>query len=183
MASVEPYHISVPDSRLELLHQKLAAADLPDELEAAGWDYGVPLADVKRLATYWKDTYDWRKQEAKLNELPNFRTSINVEGFETLNIHFVHQKSTVDGAIPLLFCHGWPGSFLEVTKIFPLLNLGGRGVPAFHIVAPSLPNYGFSSGTSKKGFGLSQYSETCHKLMLSLGYNKYGASDPTQTQP
>ena len=129
MASAERFNISVPDSKLELLRQKLAAADFPDELEDVGWDYGAPLADVKRLATYWRDEYDWRKQEAKLNELPNFQTSIPIDGFETLSIHFLHQKSTVDGAIPLLFCHGWPGSFLEVTKILPCSTLEAEESP------------------------------------------------------
>lgn len=84
----------------------------------------------------------------------------------------MHQVSPVKGAIPLLFSHGWPGSFIEVKKLLPLLE-GGDGRPAFHIVAPSLPNFGFSSGVNTKGFGLKQYAETFHKLMLKLGYNEY----------
>ena len=173
---IEPYTISVANTKLQSLQQKLSATTFPDELDDADWDYGAPLDDVKRLATYWKETYDWRKQEAQLNELPNYQTKIQVDGFEPLDVHFVHQKSEVEGAIPLLFVHGWPGSFLEVTKILPLLTEGGMlGVeaPAFHIIAPSLPNYGFSAGTKKKGFGLKQYAETCHQLMLRLGYSQY----------
>lgn len=88
-------------------------------------------------------------------------------------MHFVWQKSDIKEGIPLLFVHGWPGSFIEVTKILSLLK-GDRGGPAFHIVAPSLPNFGFSEGAKKRGFALPQYAETCHKLMLSLGYDKYG---------
>ncbi|KAL2056503.1 hypothetical protein ABVK25_002897 [Lepraria finkii] len=103
----------------------------------------------------------------------NFKTAIQVDGFESLDIHFVYQKSDVEGAIPLLFCHGWPSSFLEVTKILHLLTTGGKDTPAFHIIHPSLPNYGFSSGTKKKGFGLPQYAKTCYELMLKLGYEKY----------
>ena len=109
MAFIEPCSINVPESDLARLSTKLSAAvedSFPDELENAGWDYGVPLADIKRLTAYWRGEYDWKKHEAKLNELPNFRTTIPVDGFETINLHFVHQKSTVDGAIPLLFCHG-----------------------------------------------------------------------------
>lgn len=106
MASIESYTISVPEEERERLIKKLEATTLPDELDQAGWDYGAPLADVKRLATYWREKFDWRKQEAKLNELPNFKTPIQVDGFEPLDIHFVHQKSDVDGAIPLLFSHG-----------------------------------------------------------------------------
>ena len=106
MASIEPYTISVPDSKLQRLARKLETTEFPDELDQAGWDYGAPLADVKRLASYWKDTYDWRQHEAKINELSNYRTAIHVDGFESLDIHFVYQKSDVHGAIPLLFCHG-----------------------------------------------------------------------------
>ena len=106
MASIQPYTISVPDSELQHLKEKLAGADFPDELDEAGWDYGAPLADVKRLAAYWKDQYDWRKHEARLNELPNYKTSVTVEGFDPVDIHFIYQKSNVEGAIPLLFSHG-----------------------------------------------------------------------------
>ena len=106
MISMEPYSVSVPDSKLERLAQKLETAEFPDELDQAGWDYGAPLANIKRLTQYWKEKYDWRKHETKINELPNFHTDIPVDGFETLDIHFVHQKSDVDGAIPLLFSHG-----------------------------------------------------------------------------
>ena len=106
MASIEPYTITVPQDQRERLAKKLEATTFPDELEQAEWDYGAPLADVKRLATYWRESFDWGKQEAKLNELPNFKTSIQVDGFDPLDIHFVYQKSNVDGAIPLLFSHG-----------------------------------------------------------------------------
>lgn len=106
MASIQPFNIAVPQAELEKLHSKLSNATFPDELDGAGWDYGAPLADVKRLTAYWKDSFDWKKQEEKLNELPNFRVAIPVEGFDTLDVHFVHQKSDVHGAIPLLYCHG-----------------------------------------------------------------------------
>jgi len=175
MSSIEPFVVSVPDSELERLATKLSTASFPDELEDSGWDYGAPLADVKRLVAYWKDQFDWRKVESKINELPNYRVLIQAEGFEALNIHFVHQKSKVVDAIPLLFCHGWPGNFLEVVKLLPLLARPGSGksTPAFHIVAPSIPGFGFSEGTKKRGFGLAQYAETCHKLMRKLGYEQY----------
>lgn len=102
----QTYSISVPDQKLAELKDKLASATFPDELEDAGWDYGTPLQDVKRLAAYWKDGYDWRKHEADLNLLPNFMNSIDINGFEALDIHFVHRESDVKGAIPLLFVHG-----------------------------------------------------------------------------
>ncbi|KAL9602782.1 MAG: hypothetical protein Q9219_001625 [cf. Caloplaca sp. 3 TL-2023] len=171
MASIEPFTISIPDSQLYRLSQKLSTIDFPDELDEAGWSYGSPLADIKRLTRYWEEKYDWRQAEAKLNELPNYKTPIEVDGFGTLDIHFVHQKSPIVGAIPLLFVHGWPGSFHEVNKILPLLT--STTTPSFHIVAPSLPNYGFSSSVTKPGFALPQYAETCHRLMLKLGYTQY----------
>ena len=100
------YNISVPDQKLLELKSKLAHATFPDELDDARWDYGAPLEDVKRLAAYWKDDYDWRKHEADLNQLPNFVTSVDIDGFGPLDIHFVHQKSEVKSAIPLMFSHG-----------------------------------------------------------------------------
>jgi hypothetical protein len=152
MSSIQAYTISVPDAKIERLKAKLSLFDLPDEVpDAEPWTRGPPLAEIKRLANYWANGYDWRRAEAKLNELPNFITKVQVEGFGTYDIHFVHQKSKVKNAIPLLFAHGWPGSFIEVTKILPLLVGGGRDYPAFHVVAPSLVDFGFSSGNLKVG--------------------------------
>ena len=106
MASITPFTVNVPEERLEKLRQKLELAEFPDELDDAGWDYGAPLADVKRLVAYWKDEFDWRKQETKINQLPQYQTQIHVDGYEALNIHFIHQKSENPKAIPLLFVHG-----------------------------------------------------------------------------
>ena len=106
MADIEPFQIAVPDAEIKKLKDKLDVSTFPDELEGVGRSRGPPLADVKRLATYWKDGFDWRKAEARLNKLPQFKTPIQVEGFEPLSIHFVHQKSSVPEAIPLLFIHG-----------------------------------------------------------------------------
>ncbi|KAK6386221.1 hypothetical protein LTS17_001796 [Exophiala oligosperma] len=189
---IQPFTISVPDSELSDLKTRLSLARFPDEIEGAEWDYGAPLADVKRLTGHWKDKYDWRAAESKLNALPQYTTEIRCDGFpETLRIHFIHSKSSRKNAIPLLFVHGWPGSFIEATKIWKDLSCPSTGTstssggtaggvsddeddaPAFHFVAPSLPNYGFSDGVKAKGFGISQYAETCHKLMLRLGYGEY----------
>ena len=122
-----------------------------DQLEGAGWDYGAPLDEIKRLAKYWETGFDWRAQEAKLNELPNFHRNIKPDGFLDLDIHYVHQKSSSSDAIPLLFIHGWPGSYVEVTKLLPALQKSTNGV-SFHVVAPSLPNFGWSEGPQLKGF-------------------------------
>jgi pimeloyl-ACP methyl ester carboxylesterase len=93
--------------------------------------------DVKRIVDHWRTKFDWRAHEAKLNSLPNYEVQVNVEKHGPVDMHFIHQKSDVKGAIPLLFVHGWPGSVLEV--MLPLLK-GGDGKPAFHVVAPSLPS-------------------------------------------
>ena len=116
------YKINVPDSAIEQLRQKLDLAVFPDEVEAADqWPYGAPLKDVKRLAEAWK-TFDWRKAEAKLNEIPQYTTRIQPEGFDALDIHYVFQPSPVKDAIPLLFCHG---CMFDVSfYLFVLLTLG-----------------------------------------------------------
>lgn len=106
MASIKPYTIAVTDPQLYKLRAKLESADFPDELDFAGWDYGAPLADVKRLTAYWNDGYKWLEQEEELNKLPNFQTEISVNGFDPLKVHFVYQKSQTSTAIPLLFVHG-----------------------------------------------------------------------------
>ncbi|KAI9817380.1 MAG: hypothetical protein M1832_004687 [Thelocarpon impressellum] len=173
MSDIKPFEIAVPEPQLARLKQKLDLASFPDELDGAGWDMGAPLSDIKRLAARWRDGFDWREHEARLNRLPQFRTAVPVEGFGDLDIHFVHQNSLVKDAIPLLFIHGWPGSFVEVSKILAPLTEGIEASPRFHVVAPSLPNFGFSTGIGKTGFGLAQYAEVCHGLMSRLGYQEY----------
>jgi len=102
-----PFTINVPQESIDRLKQKLVLTTFPDELEDAGWEYGVPLADMQRMIARWKDGYDWKPHEAALNEeLPQFTRDIEVEGHGTLNIHYVHKKSEVVDAIPLLFVHG-----------------------------------------------------------------------------
>ncbi|KAK1225922.1 hypothetical protein PQX77_011120 [Marasmius sp. AFHP31] len=179
------FKISVPDSQISLLKQKLELTRLPDEIDDAGWDYGVPLADIKRLVarlrltrpisrTRWKNGYDWRKHEKQLNdEMPQFTRDIEVDGYGTLNIHYVYKRSEAKGAIPLLFVHGWPGSFIEARKILPLLTAVEDGKPSFDVVAMSLPGYGFSEATKKKGFDMPKYAQVGHKLMGALGYDEY----------
>lgn len=102
-----PFKIQISDESIQLLKQKLELTRFPDELEDAGRDYGVPLADIQRLVARWRDGYDWRQHERQLNEdLPQFKRDIQVDGFGTLGIHYIHKKSEVSDAIPLLFVHG-----------------------------------------------------------------------------
>ncbi|KAH8588636.1 epoxide hydrolase [Bisporella sp. PMI_857] len=174
MSSIAPFKIAVPEDKLNRLKQKLALTDFPSEvLGAQPWSHGAPLSDVKRLALHWENDFDWRAVEIRLNELPQYTTNIDVQGFNTYDIHFIHQPSIVKTAIPLLFLHGWPGSIIEVTKILPELIKGGKDFPAFHVVAPSLIDFGFSSASNKKEFHSEQHAEAYHKLMLALGYTEY----------
>ncbi|KAJ5787180.1 hypothetical protein N7457_002170 [Penicillium paradoxum] len=174
MSPVTPYKIAISDEQLQQLHQKLEQATFPDELDASGWDMGVPLDEIQRLVTVWRESFDWRAQESKLNEqLKQVNVEIEVDGLGELNIHAVHHRSGNPKAIPLLFIHGWPGSFLEATKLIPLLTENTGDGPAFDVVAPSLPNFGFSEGVKKRGFGLAQYAEAVHKVMIALGYEEY----------
>ena len=101
-----PFKAAVPNADIESLRSALELTRFPDELDGAGWDYGSPLADVKRLVEHWKGEFDWRKAESEINKLPMFTRDIEVQGFGTLNVHYVHQTSDVKGAIPLLFVHG-----------------------------------------------------------------------------
>ena len=123
MSGEQPFKISVPDDALALLKRKLDDTRLPDEVNTAEWAYGVPLADIKRLLGRWKDQYNWRTHERELNELPMFTRSIVVDGFGELNLHYVHQRSAVEGAIPLLFVHGCTSSTILLAKPFFLPSL------------------------------------------------------------
>ncbi|KAH8670997.1 microsomal epoxide hydrolase [Xylariales sp. PMI_506] len=173
MMEIKPYRISVPDSQISDLKDRLSRVRFPDELEAAEWDMGAPLGEVQRLAKYWAESYDWRSAEAQLNEFPQYTAELQADGFDPINVHFIHRKSAAPDAIPLIFVHGWPGSFYEATKIIEPLTRGGEGQPAFHVVVPSLPNFGFSGGVSKRGFSVRQHAEVLHKLMRRLGYDQY----------
>jgi pimeloyl-ACP methyl ester carboxylesterase len=192
MPSIVPFKIAIPDEKLERLKQKLALSDIPSNLDdCEPWLHGPPTSEISRLTQCWASKYDWRKAEARLNEiLPQFSAKVDVDGFGTYDVHFVHHKSAREKAIPLLFVHGWPGSFIEVTKILPELVKDTAGGPAFHVVAPSLIDFGFSSPSGKvsmldidhragltfvqKGFNIAQHAEACHKVMSALGYDQYG---------
>jgi pimeloyl-ACP methyl ester carboxylesterase len=162
MASIKPYKINISNYRLERLMQKLALADFPDHengLEDDSWVKGPPVGEIKRLVEVWQTVYNWRGVESRLNQLPQFMASIDIASLGALDIHFVHKKSTMADAIPLLFLHGWPGSFYEVSRIIdPLVQGDDKTGPSFHVVAPSLVDFGFSSpskvNTSTFRFGI-----------------------------
>ena len=166
----ETYQIAVADSELELLQRRLELTRLPSESDGYQWAErnGVTLKLMNDTITYWRDHYSWRDEETRLNQMPQYVTSIDVDGFEKINVHFVHSLASSSNPIPLLFLHGWPGSFQEVSKALPGLNAAG-----FHVIAPSLPGFGFSSCPKKAGFKIRQIAEVMHKLMQRLQYGTY----------
>lgn len=166
------FQISVADKELDLLRRKLELSRLPSDLAGEEWaeQNGVTLRLVKDTLSYWRDQYSWRKEETRLNKMPQYMTSIEIGLYGETDLHFVHSLSSSHSAIPLLFLHGWPGSFQEVSKALPKLNAAG-----FHVVAPSLPGFGFSSCPNKAGFKIRQIAEVMHRLMLKLQYENYVA--------
>jgi pimeloyl-ACP methyl ester carboxylesterase len=171
--AVRPFSIDVPDAVLADLQTRLENTRLPDQLDGVGWDYGTDLAYFTDFLAYWRDDFDWRAQERRLNEFDQFKTMLG-----DLDIHFIHQRSPEPDAIPLIITHGWPGSIAEFTKIIgPLTDPvahGGDAADAFHVVAPSMPGYGFSDKPRKPGFGPEQVAEVGAQLMARLGYERYG---------
>jgi pimeloyl-ACP methyl ester carboxylesterase len=173
-AEIRPFRIDVPQADLDGLQDRLARTRWPDELPGVGWSRGVPLDYIKELAEYWRGGYDWRKWEAKLNENPQFTTAIDGQ-----NIHFLHVRSHEPGALPLILTHGWPGSIVEFLDIIgPLTDPGAHGgdsADAFHVVAPSIPGFGFSGPTREAGWTEQRVAEAWAELMRRLGYERYGA--------
>ncbi|KAM0327404.1 hypothetical protein ACHAQA_005690 [Verticillium albo-atrum] len=174
MADILPFNVHVPDSLLEETKIKLRYARLDDGMGDVDWnDLEIGHASFRKVVEYWRDEYDWRKYESYINTFHHFRSPIQVPGFEPLNIHFLHHRSSRPDAIPLLFVHGWPGSFLESLKLIPLLTEPSCNRQAFHVVAPSLPGYGFSEYSKKAGFGLEQHAQCFAMLMEKLNYQRY----------
>jgi epoxide hydrolase len=171
--AVIPFKIHVADSVLADLKQRLARTRLPGEITGSDWDYGTNLAYLKELVAYWQQKFDWRAAERRLNQFDQFTTTI-----DGLDIHFIHQRSKNPNAMPIAITHGWPGSIVEFTKIIPLLTdpaaHGGNASDAFHVVAISLPGFGFSGKPAERGYGPERMAGILAKLMARLGYTRYG---------
>lgn len=161
---MEKFEISVDDAVLEDLQRRLAAARFPDQIDGTSWEYGIPVDYVRDLVEYWRDGYDWRAQEARLNQFDHFRTEIDGQ-----SIHFIHARSSNADAFPLLIIHGWPGSVVEFLDVIPRLT------DDFHVVVPSLPGYGFSEPTRTPGWDPTRIARAFMELMQRLGYTRYGA--------
>jgi pimeloyl-ACP methyl ester carboxylesterase len=173
-ATIRPFHVNVPEPELSELRRRINATRIPERETVSDFSQGVPLATVQRLARYWATKYDWRNVEARLNAVPAFITEI-----DGLDIHFIHVRSKLENALPIIITHGWPGSIIDqLTLIEPLTNPtehAGTAADAFDVVIPPMPGYGFSGKPTSTGWGPERIARAWNALMKRLGYKKYVA--------
>jgi epoxide hydrolase len=166
---VESFRVAVPEPVLSDLRARLQVARLPNEIAGAMWRYGSDLSYVRELVAYWRDSFDWRAQEARLNLFDHYTTVVDGQ-----QIHFIHQRSGVPGALPLMLVHGWPGSVVEFLDVIQPLCAPQDPADAFDLVIPSLPGYGFSGPTTEAGWHPRRIASAFVELMDELGYQRYG---------
>jgi epoxide hydrolase len=177
-SDVQAFEAHATDTDLDDLRARLAAARLPEAEtvyraapDPRRWDQGVPLADLVDVVNYWRTGYNWRSFETRLNQIGQFRTTI-----DDLGIHFLHRRSTRADATPLILTHGWPGSIAEFTHVIDeLADPKSADAPAFHVVVPSLPGFGYSDKPATTGWGTEKIAAAWVKLMGRLGYSKFVA--------
>ena len=165
---IQPFRIEIPQADVDYLHHRLASARWPGELPGAGWERGIPLGYLTELAGYWRTGFDWRAAEAQLNSYAQFTTEIDRQ-----RIHFLHVRSARQDAKPLLITHGYPSSVAEFLHLIGPLASPGTG-QAFHVVAPSLPGYAFSTPLADAGWTIGRTARAWAELMRRLGYRRYG---------
>ncbi|MFA7602616.1 MAG: epoxide hydrolase family protein [Novosphingobium sp.] len=174
MTAIRPFTLAIPQEQLDDLHRRLDAARWPERETVDDWSQGTPLAVLQDLAAYWRERYDWRACEARLNGLGQWLTEI-----DGLDIHFLHVRSPEPDALPLVLTHGWPGSVIEFLGVIGPLSdpvaHGGRAEDAFHLVIPSLPGYGFSAKPARTGWGVERIAQGWAELMRRLGYARWAA--------
>ena len=172
--TIRPYRIDIAQADLQDLRDRLSGVRLPPTIAGTGSQMGVTADYLAELAEHWRTGYDWRVWERRLNELPQFTTTIDGQ-----NIHFLHVRSPEADAIPLILTHGWPGSFTEFLDVIgPLTDPRAHGADpanAFHLVVPSIPGYGFSSPLVGLGWDPTRVAGAWAQLMARLGYDRYGA--------
>ena len=166
---IEPFRIEVGDDVLDDLHARLARTRLPNAVDGIGWEQGTDRDFLVALVEHWRDGYDWRAQEARLNSWEHGRMVVDGQP-----IHFVHARSPHEGALPLLLVHGWPGSVVEFLDVLPLLTDPPDPRDAFHVVAPSLPGFGWSGPTTERGWNPRRIAGAFAEVMAELGYDRYG---------
>ena len=170
--AIRPFEISVGDQDILDLKRRLSQTRLPDQIANTSWEYGMDISFLSELLDYWENDFDWREQEANLNQFDQFKTEI-----EGLDLHFIHQRSENPNAIPLMIVHGWPGSIAEFTKVIgPLTDPvahGGNIEDSFHVIAPSLPGFGFSDMPTDPGYSPEKIAHLLAALMERIGYEEY----------
>jgi pimeloyl-ACP methyl ester carboxylesterase len=169
------FRVEVPETELDDLRERVARTRWPEPATSPGWTQGVPLDYARELCDYWVREYDWRRCEAELNALPQFRTGLDGGGDDTVEVHLIHARSPHPGALPLLLTHGWPGSVVEFLDVIEALTNPPDPRDAFHLVVPSLPGYGFSAKPAVPGWGIERIATAWAQLMDRLGYDRYGA--------
>jgi len=165
---IKPFTAKIPQSVFDDLKLRLMQTRWPDEITNSDWKYGADLSFMKELAAYWTNTFNWRKVEDEINFYPNFIGEIKGH-----KIHFLHIKGNGKRSVPLLITHGWPGSFLEMMKLIPLLTQDPDF--SFDLVIPSIPGFGFSDKITQPGCNSAFVADLWHQLMTELGYDRYGA--------
>lgn len=172
--AINPFSISVPQGAIDDLKRRLEFVRWPEQETVNDWSQGVPLAKARALIAYWRDKYDWRRFEARVNALPQYRTLV-----DGLGIHFIHVRSPHPNALPIILTHGWPGSFVEFMEIIGPLSdptrYGGRAEDAFHVVIPSLPGFAFSDKPRGTGWDVKRIAGAWVTLMQRLGYERWVA--------
>lgn len=174
MTEIKDYRIDISEEVIQDLKSRLKLTRFPDEETPNDWTQGIPLTYMQEIRDYWLNEYDWKSRETLLNQWPGFTTSL-----QGLDIHFLHIRSKVESAKPLILTHGWPGSIIEFQKVIgPLTDPeahGGNAEDAFHLVCPSLPGFGFSGQPTETGWNIDKIATAWNELMLRLGYDEYFA--------
>ncbi len=171
MSAIRPFILDVPQSELDDLNARIDLTRWPEKEPVSDWSQGTPLAVLQDLVAYWRNEYDWRRCEARLNALGQYITEI-----DGLDIHFLHVRSPRADAMPVVMTHGWPGSVIEFMGVIDALtNPADPADPAFHLVLPSLPGYGFSGKPTVTGWGVEKIGRAWGELMARLGYEKWFA--------
>lgn len=174
ISTPRPFEARIPDTSIEDLRERLRRTRWPERETVEDWSQGVPLGYLQELCAYWAGDYEWRAAERRLNAHPQFIVEVL-----DLDIHFLHVRSTVADALPLVITHGWPGSVIEFLNVIDRLTNptahGGAEHDAFHVVCPSLPGYGFSAKPEQHGWSVERIADAWAELMAGLGYDRYGA--------
>jgi pimeloyl-ACP methyl ester carboxylesterase len=174
LPNIEPFVVPYSDAAVEDLRTRLTRTRWPDEIPGSGWEYGVDLDFMRKLCAYWKEYFDWKAQVKALSAFHHYRCAVG-----GTRIHFIHERGKGPAPIPLILTHGWPGSFLEMLKVIPLLtdpaNHGGDPAVSFDVIIPSLPGFGYSDRPAKSGMNTFRIAELWVELMKHLGYDRFGA--------